>query len=381
MKVLMQSRLDAFSKRGGDTIQMEKPIPFLEKMGVQTTISNNMNADISKYDLVHLVGITRVHETYSQMQHAVRYGKPVVLTPMYNCKENYELYIKYSSDSIISKLYRICPSFDLYQKIRTMKYCLINRDYQNALKQIIIGYKNQQEYVLKNTTMLIPNSVMELNAIKKELNCTGKSNMIIHSGVEIEKDILKVSPSLFFDKYEIKDFVLIMGRIEPLKNQIKLMEAMDGVDIPVVFSGALTKENHNYCNRFLELVKSRKNFHYLGFIDKNILYSAMKNARVIAIPSWFEIVGFTALEGGLMGTNVVVTERGFGRPYFLNDVWYCNPSNTISIKKTILEAYYSLKDKNIFRERILKKYTWEKSSTVIYNSYIKALEIHNKHIN
>lgn len=378
MKVLMQCRIDAFTKRGGDTIQMEKPIPFLKEKGVEVTISTQCDVDLTDYDLVHLTGITRVHETYAQMKNAERFNKPIVLTPMYNSKEDYEFFIKHGNDSLAAKFFRIFPSYNLYQQIRTAHFCMINRDFQNTLKQFVVGYRNQQIYVLKNCTMLIPNSSMELSAISKELGCTGKANMIVPTGVEIEKDLLDVSPNYFFNKYGLKDFVLVMGRIEPLKNQVKLMEALENSRIPVVFLGGFTKEHPQYCDRFRKLIEKNHNFHYLGFVERKMLFSAMKNARVIATPSWTEIVGMTALEGGLMGVNVVMTERGFGRSYFENDVWYCNPNNTISIRNTIIDAYKSIRNNFNFRERILQEFTWQKSSIALYDAYTKAFSDYSK---
>ncbi|MDA1060741.1 MAG: glycosyltransferase [bacterium] len=378
MKVLMQCRIDIFTKRGGDTIQMEKPIPFLKDMGVEVTISTQCDMDVTDYDLVHLTGITRVHETYSQLKNAERFKKPVVLTPMYNSKEDYDFYIRYGNDSLAAKLYKIFPSYDLYQQIRTAHFCVANRDFRNAFMQLAVGYKKQQEYVLKNTTMLIPNSSMELSAINKELGYTGMANMIVFSGVEIEKDLLDISQDIFFNKYALRDFVMVMGRIEPLKNQVKLMEAMVGTDIHIVFLGGFTKEHPGYCNKFREMIEAHKHFHYLGFVEREILFSAMKNARVVAAPSWCEIVGFTALEGGLMGVNAVMTERGFGRPYFGDDVWYCNPNDIVSIRKAVLDAYSSPRNRNNFRERIFQEFTWEKASIALHAAYVKALAIHSK---
>ena len=55
-----------------------------------------------------------------QLKNVMRYNKPIVLTPIYNCRKDYELYIKHSSDSIISKLYRI-----LHFVVYSLKYDLI----------------------------------------------------------------------------------------------------------------------------------------------------------------------------------------------------------------------------------------------------------------
>ena len=40
--------------------------------------------------------------------------------------------------------------------------------------------------------------------------------------------------NLFFKKYGLNDFVLCVGRIEDLKNQLSLLKAMCNLDIPVV---------------------------------------------------------------------------------------------------------------------------------------------------
>ena len=48
MKVLMQSRNNFFTLRGGDTIQLEKTKAELEKLGVEVDFSLDFNPDLSR---------------------------------------------------------------------------------------------------------------------------------------------------------------------------------------------------------------------------------------------------------------------------------------------------------------------------------------------
>ena len=69
--------------RGGDTVQIEKTKEQLEKLGVEVDISLELEPDLSAYDLVHLTNVTRIQETYVQMQNAKKQGKKVALSTIF----------------------------------------------------------------------------------------------------------------------------------------------------------------------------------------------------------------------------------------------------------------------------------------------------------
>lgn len=71
MKILMQIRNNVFSCPGGDTVQMQKTKQELEALGYDVDLSLELRPNLESYDLVHLFNLTRVQETYIQVQNAV----------------------------------------------------------------------------------------------------------------------------------------------------------------------------------------------------------------------------------------------------------------------------------------------------------------------
>ena len=79
MKVLIQSRKNFYTLRGGDTVQLLKTKEELEKLGVDVDISLEYEPDLTGYDIVHLSNVTRVQETYLQVKNAKKQNKPILL--------------------------------------------------------------------------------------------------------------------------------------------------------------------------------------------------------------------------------------------------------------------------------------------------------------
>ena len=90
MKVLMQSRVSLFSVPGGDTIQILKTKDCLKKIGIEVNISTELAPDLDGYDLVHLFNLTRPQEVYLQARNAKKFGKKIVLSPIYVVYADYD---------------------------------------------------------------------------------------------------------------------------------------------------------------------------------------------------------------------------------------------------------------------------------------------------
>lgn len=65
----------------------------------------------------------------------------------------------------------------------------------------------------------------------------------------------------------------------------------------------------------------------------------MTNARVFALPSWFETPGLAALEAAALETPVVITSRGSTRDYFAESAIYCDPAKPLTVQSAIEKAW------------------------------------------
>ena len=63
IKILFQTRSDAFERWGGDTTQMVETKDNLLKLGVDVKINLETNPDVNDYDLVHIFNIKNVHRS------------------------------------------------------------------------------------------------------------------------------------------------------------------------------------------------------------------------------------------------------------------------------------------------------------------------------
>ena len=146
-------------------------------------------------------------------------------------------------------------------------------------------------------------------------------------------------PSLFENTYHLKDFILFVGNISRRKNVHRLISAFRKIDLDTDLVIIGRAENASYYNLCKRLSTSR--VFYLGHIPhgSELLKSAYKCAKVVALPSYFETPGVAALEGALAGANIVITKEGGTQEYFGDYAWYVNPTDEQSIINALSEAY------------------------------------------
>jgi len=373
MNVLVKGRVDSKKKIGGDILSFVDRIPYLEKLGVSIEIDYEGIKSSKNYDIVHLQqSFFNSYDIFSHLEEAKYYNKPIILKPLYNSIKDTEYYMRFGQSKTISLLYKTLNNHNLYVKIKDLFYSLYNRNLKNVEKKIFSNYSKMQNYILKNS-YLIPDSHLEMATINKEFNININNYSVVSNSLGIDDELDNISPSLFFNKYKIKDFVLCAGRVEPLKNQVNLLRALSETNLTVVVCGTTFSYHRKYNKTFKKLIKNNPNFIWIGFVDRKMLFSALKNAHVVAIPSWTEVSPALGIEGGYFDCNIVTTNRGYGKEYFKKNVWYLDPNDLESIKTSVLDAYNSEKGCRSFKDRIISDYSLHNTSQQLFNSYKKAI--------
>ena len=95
-----------------------------------------------------------------------------------------------------------------------------------------------------------------------------------------------------------------------------------------------------------------------------------KVAKVHALISWMETTGLSSLEAGVMGCNLVITDKGDTKDYFSDYVYYCEPNSIGSIREAVIKAHENSVNPKL-RKHILRNYIWE-------NTAVKTLEAYKK---
>ncbi len=367
MRVLMQSRKTLFTVPGGDTIQIVENAEKLKELGIHVDISTELTPKLDNYDIVHIFNIVRPQEVYLQALNAKKQGKPIVLTPIYVCWEEYE---KFGSDWWRKILANIFPYHSI-EYLKVLARAIKNGEiHKGVLKLLLKGYFTLMEKVVRMTDIFLPNSEMEMDKLKKDFRLHNPKYIIVPNG--INHKIFDFSNVNVEKKIEsnIKDSILCVANINGLKNQLNLVKAMKNLPYKLFLIGDISPNHRNYYKKIIN--EKGDNVFYIGKISHRELPQYYKVAKVHVLPSWFETTGLVSLEAAVMRCNIVVTDKGFTKSYFGDYAFYCNPNDIDSIKDAIINAYESPFNED-FREYILSNFTLEISVKKIIEGYKKVL--------
>jgi glycosyltransferase involved in cell wall biosynthesis len=332
MKVLFQIRPGYSDSPSGDSVQMFMTKVHLEKLGVKVSVSSRADINLKDFDLIHIFNTTRLSEAYSFYKNAVNQNKKIIVSPIF---------------------------IDMHLYYRKSPARLAAWRAENLLRREIF----------QGCNMLLPNSNRELEWIHNILVVNTKAKIIYHG---VDPVFFNSDSKWFTDKYGIKDFILCVGRLSPIKNQLSLIRAVKNLNIPLVLIGPVN--NREYAMKCAEeangLVK------YIPPLNQKELASAYCAASVHVQPSWFETVGLSSLEAAAVGTPVVVTIHGAAQEYFEDKAEYIEPSSLESIKRGILTAMQGVEEKEAkieLKTYIREHFTWENTARHTLEAYEQVL--------
>lgn len=390
MKILFQSRSDLYDPRGGDTLQMEHTKAAIEqedptiKIDISTSPQENNIAD---YDLVHLFNLDWIPETYIQAKWAKKHGKKVVLSAIHHSEKEV---LKYEDNAAydIRRVYNFLFPFQAARDVGKNIYrsFLHPQKIKPTLNQIFNGIRNEQRDILRMSDIVLVQTEKEAQDIKTDFKFEGFNWKKIVNGVDVkvfENPNIDLLNNLVEEKYSVdlsqKPILLSVGRIEPRKNQLSLIEAFNGLQMQgelkgfrLVFIGAMTKNSFEYVYKFKNELEKNHEILYLGVQPPEIVASAMAHEGVYVHTSWFETTGLVTLEAALSGMNVVATGDRT-KEYLKDEAYYCSPDDVESIKNAILNAVLRPKNTRNIRDEIKSQYSWKntaKQTLEVYRSLV-----------
>jgi len=182
-----------------------------------------------------------------------------------------------------------------------------------------------------------------------------------------DKAMLKV----VIKKYDLKNYILFVSRIEPRKNHIILARAfydlqLDKKGYQLVFVGRKSihvSELESFINSIPE--DRRVCLRRLESIPNNELQYLYKGARLFIYPSKGEGFGIPPLEAAVTGIPTLCSNATAMKDYSFFDDCFFNPNDIEELKQKITDNLNRNDEVNIRRKKeiILNKYNWTKSAT------------------
>ncbi|MEQ8767264.1 MAG: glycosyltransferase [Planctomycetota bacterium] len=357
---------------GGDMHQMKKLAQHLRRLGATVDFAYVNHPDPTGYDVVHVVNLWFPNQTLPQVKgiRRQRPDVPIVMTPIY-----WDMAEKHWADHVVPTSFMSSRSEDeLLQRLALLGQDELKwngRRRREATEPNFRGYCDYQRQILDRIDWLLPQSELEMENLEKTLEMSLPYTVVRNAAEPAVFDA--ATPDAFVQKYGVEDFVITVGLVENRKNQALLLYAMRSLGIPVVVVG------RHYDPYYMRVCRdiAPKNTLFIEHMPHEMLASALKAARVFALPSWMECASFAMIEAALAGCGLVVSDRTSEPEYFGNNAYYCDPANVISIRDSVVRAFTNYdrdSDKRAaLHQRFTQDWTWEEAARQTIVGYENAI--------
>ncbi len=277
LKILITTYQEAFLVRGGGEYELLTIAESLRQFGFIVDIYGPYSRPLEFFDVVlHF----SVHgRSFELLREIKARGKPIVLWP--------NLWVNYVNEKNIEVIYKHVDLADF------------------------VVFKSAAEF----------NNFSEIVDVPKQKRMRCK--------MVIDNSYLKTSPRFLFQElFGLNEYALWMGIIEPNKNQLSIIGPLKEFGIPLVFVGKYRdKAYYEVCRKvggdgvlFIDSLPQRS----------ELVRSAFQNASFYAELS-LEPAGISAMEAGLSGCRMLLSDSDWSREHFQDHVEYADPLSSTSI--------------------------------------------------
>ncbi|MFA6601154.1 MAG: glycosyltransferase [Candidatus Omnitrophota bacterium] len=330
----------AFQNPGGGEVQLLKTKEYLERLGVPVKLFDPWHDRLLDFDLLHTFG--SVKDALPMMEEARRAGIKNVLSTI--CWYSWK------------------SAWGTYPDLRTRAVQMV----RHAAKVWAPFLPSERRRMMEISDLLLPNSLSEAEQLTRFFCVPRNKVRVIPNAVDPVFEGVK--PDLFRNQYGLEHFILVVGRIEPRKNQLGVIRALKGVDADVVVIGDSVSRYRDYeaqCRK-----EAGEKVHFLGYLphDSELLRSAYAACDTFLLATWLETPGLAALEAGLAGAKVVVTREGATEEYFGPHAAYVSPDRPREIRDTVMSVFRKAPGPGL-REHIRQNYLWPAAAGKLLTAY------------
>lgn len=315
MRVTFVMRPDGNLMRGGAELLVDRTRAELVALGVEVDVLTPESRQLG--DLVHFFGCYDSH--WSTAEYCIRRQIPYVCTPIFS-----------SSDSERGERAR-----RIRQKLRGRFARLQYKLFAGAARIIVPTRREERRFAAY-------------------FGLTPRFERIPHG---VDDRFATADPELFRAEYDVTaPFVFHSGGYSPTKNQLGLIRAMKGSQVPLVFAGhTLDPDYRRQCEAEREpttlLLDSLPH-------EAGTLPSAYRAASAFALPSFNEAFCLAAMEAAVAGCPLVLGNRWEAEELYGDAARYVDPVRPVEIRSAVLAAFQEGKRGPAQAQRFLADYSW-----------------------
>lgn len=363
MKILMLGRDGLFDATGGDRIQVEQTAHELRKLNIEVETMSALNPDFSKFDLVHVFQLDWNPDCYFQIQNAKKANKKIVLSAIHHninelkrFDDLYQFDFRRITGTLIQDQFKRDQFKELYKDILKPKRLGM------AFASWLIGFKKMFSAALGASDIVLVQTELEAQDLKTTYNVDFTWKVVTNG---VSEKFFTLSETVV-NPLPFENYILVVGRIEPRKNQESIIRAVaslrqeTGLDLKLVLIGAKSGKKHFEYNHIIDnQIRDNPWITHLDHVDYNLMPAYYKFAKVCVSASWFETTGLTSLEALFCGTNAVASGAR-AKEYLGSYASYCDPHDVATVKNSIIKEYNS--PRPLLEQSFKNRYTWRKTA-------------------
>ncbi len=363
LRILVQNRPNAFSQPGGDTVLMNRLKEQLERHGALVDFSSELFFEkTASYDLVHIFNLTAPEQSDAFAKNAVLHNIPFVVTAL---QENFPLY--YHKATAALDWFREYVTADVPVR-KTM--ALLKSELASVSPVPLFTAR----FAARAANMVFASGETEA-ALLHSIFPAAKLSVVPFGSTITDRQI---EASLFEKAFDMRDFVLCVGRLESRKNQLMLLHALEDSDVPVVFVDGGFTYSPEY-SALCKIYKRKGATLFTGRLSDEMLVSAFRACRLHCLPSWYELPGLVSIEAAQYGKPIVASSWGTLPDYMGSACAYCQPDDPESIRNAVLKVYA---DKSAAMQSRLfmnaaQHFSWEKFGNMTMHHYDRVIQEHS----
>lgn len=354
MRILFMNRPDWDQNPGGDTVVTKEYMRILTGMGIETVFSCDPDTDMGRFDIIHIINLTMTGSTEKLAQSASRQQKPFVVTTLQEDFPKFRSKVHFAAN-------RLTAYVKSGQNPETLKH------FSDAIHHVPPSTHLTSPFAALTANRLLACGEHEASLLHQMFPRSSVSVVKFGTAKQIHSD---VSGELFTSAFNVKDFVLCVGRVEPRKNQLMLLVALEQDPVPIVFVDGTTTYSPSYKSACMEFKRRGKTI-FTGTLSDELLVSAYMSAKVHCLPSFYELPGLVSLEAARYGCKVTASRWGTLPDYLGNTIRYFEPDDCNNLRSSLLDTIES--DSHPELMPLAKSFTWEKSASDVVSIYSDIL--------
>lgn len=189
--------------------------------------------------------------------------------------------------------------------------------------------------------------------------------------IGIDARFFNADPGIFRSTFGDSPFVFHSGGYSERKGQLRLLRAAKGLGVRIVCAGPV-HEPHYFAQCQLAASKDDVLLTDLKKSDP-ILASAYAAAEAFCLPSEAEILCASALEAGVAGCRLALSDTWGADEYFAGDAEYHDPKSDASIRSSLERALSKPHDRDRQAAAYHERFQWAAVARTIVAEYEAVL--------